>query len=111
MTTHRDDCCPCCGTCYCTLPGDIEGEERDWLGPKDETKHIIFTMQSNDHEKWWHCTADGIELENFSEFSVRIHDPKLRSLSFINRTIAILPKSQLRSIHALIGGYLNDKDT
>lgn len=88
----------------------ITGEEYDWLGPIDEEKHIVFKMQSSSCEKWWLMSADGLTLDDHSEFSVRIHDPKLRSLSLILRTIAIIPKSKLRSIYNLIGRYLDDHD-
>ena len=87
----------------------INGLEQDWLGPTDETKHIIFSGQSTKTEKRWYFSEDLIELDpDYSEFSVRIHDPRARSLSFIYRTLAILPKTQLKTIHALIGEYLED---
>ena len=55
---------------------------------------------------------NGVALDpHYSVSAVRIHDPNFRSLSFINRTIAILPKRRLRSIYRLIGEYLNEKDT
>ena len=88
------------------------GQERDWLGPKDESKHITFTGQSKSTEKRWYFSGDLIELDpDYSEFSIRIHDPRCKSLSFVNRTLAILPKSQLRTIHNLIGDYIDDQDS
>ena len=86
------------------------GTELDWLGPKDESKHLIYRMQGQQGR--WLSSSDLIELDpDYSEFSVRIHDPRCRSLSFINRTLAILPKSQLRTIHNLIGDYLEEVDS
>lgn len=91
---------------------EITGQERDWLGPKDETKHVTFVGQSETTERRWYFSGDLIELDpDYSEFSVRIHDPRCRSLSFVDRTLAILPKSQLRTIYNLIGEYINDEDS
>lgn len=91
---------------------EIDGTEADWLGPKEEKKHVVYFAQSDKSEKHWLMSDDLIELDpDYSEFSIRIHDPRLRSLSFIYRTIAILPKSKLRLIHKLIGEYLNDQDS
>jgi hypothetical protein len=110
MTTHRKDCLSG-APCFCTLPDEVTGVEKDWLGPEDETKHIIFHMQSDAAEKrWLHAEESGLELEESGEFSIRIHHPKLKSLSFIFRTICIIPKSLLRDVYALIGHYLNDND-
>lgn len=90
---------------------EIDGVERDWLGPKDETKHLVYHMQSETTEKRWLMSSDLIELDpDYSEFSVRVHDPRCRSLSFINKTIAILPKSKLRVIYNLIGRYLDEQE-
>jgi hypothetical protein len=89
----------------------IEDTEKFWVGEMDEEKYTIYRMQSWTTETEWLHAKDGTELDpNFSEFSVRIHDPKIRSLSLINKTIAILPKSRLRSIYNLIGEYLNEID-
>jgi hypothetical protein len=88
-----------------------KGNEHDWLGPKDETKHLVYHGQSSTTEKRWLFTSDLLTLDpDYSEFSVRIYDPRCRSLSFIYRTLAILPKSKLRSIYNLIGDYLERKD-
>jgi hypothetical protein len=88
------------------------GNEHDWIGPKDETRHLTYHAQSETTQRRWFFSQDLIELDpDYSEFSVRIHDPRCRSLSFIERTLAILPKSQLRTIHNLIGDYLDDQDS
>jgi hypothetical protein len=89
-----------------------KGNEQDWLGPKDQEKHIVYEAQSAKTERRWFFSKDLIELDpDYSEFSVRIHDPRCRSLSFVYRTMAILPKSQLRTIYNLIGAYLERMDT
>jgi hypothetical protein len=89
----------------------LDAMERFWLGPRDPKKYVVHHMQRPATEQEWYATPDGTTLDpNYSEFSVRIHDPKARSLSFIYRTISILPKSRLRIIHKLIGAYLNDHD-
>ena len=86
------------------------GNELDWLGPKDDKKHLVYHAQSPTTEQHWYISSDLIELDpDYSEFSVRIHDPRSRSLSFIYRTIAILPKSKLRVIYNLIGRYLDER--
>jgi hypothetical protein len=85
------------------------GQEDDWIGPRDSHYHTVYRMQSSSVENAWYVTKDGTELEEHSEFSVRIHDPNFRSLSFIYKTIAILPKSRLLSIYNLIGEYLKRK--
>ncbi len=91
---------------------EITGAERDWLGPKDEEKHLIYHGQSKTTEEEWFYSSDLIALDpHYSEFSVSIEDPRCRSLSFINRTIAILPKSKLRIIYNLIGAYLDKVDS
>jgi hypothetical protein len=91
---------------------DFDAAERFWLGPKDPAKHMVYKMQWTSTEQRWLATPDGTRLDpNYSEFSIRIHDPKARSLSFIYRTICILPKSRLRTIYNLIGEYLNEFDT
>jgi hypothetical protein len=89
-----------------------KGNEQDWLGPKDQEKHVVYEAQSAKTERRWFFSKDLIELDpDYSEFSVRIHDPRCRSLSFVYRTMAILPKSQLRTIYNLIGAYLERMDT
>ena len=89
----------------------IPGQEHDWIGPKDETKHVVFQGQSVTTERRWFFSRDLIELDpDYSEFSVRLHDPRCRSLSFVYRTLAILPKSHLRTIYNLIGAYLYAHD-
>jgi hypothetical protein len=91
---------------------DLDAQERFWLGPFDPAKHVVFHAQRTATEQKWFTTPDGTILDtNYSEFSVRIHDPSARSLSFIYRTICILPKSRLRKIYALIGAYLNAHDS
>lgn len=88
------------------------GQERDWLGPKNEQAHLIYHAQSETTEQEWFFSSDLIALDpDYSEFSVSIEDPRCRSLSFINRTIAILPKSKLRIIYNLIGAYLEKIDS
>lgn len=92
-------------------PEEFDALERFWLGPKDRFKHTVYHMQSDATQRKWLATPDGTQLDpNYSEFSIRIHDPKARSLSFIYRTICIIPKSRLRIIYNLIGAYLNDHD-
>lgn len=86
------------------------GQERDWLGPEHEGDKLVYHAQSKTTEQWWFMSSDLLQLDEFSEFSVRIHDPRGRSLSFINRTIAVLPKSKLRKIYNLIGAYLEKYD-
>ena len=84
-----------------------EGSEKDWLGPQEsrENQYLVYHNQTN------FFTSDLLALEtDYSEFSVRLHDPQLKSLSFINRTLAILPKSKLRAIYSLIGEYLDTID-
>lgn len=89
----------------------LDAQERFWLGPRNPMLYIVYHMQRNYPQEAWTVTPDGTELDpNYSEFSIRIHDPKARSMSFINRTIAILPKSRLRSIYNLIGEYINEHD-
>ena len=93
-------------------PEEFDAAERFWIGPKDRTKYTVYHMQTDStQQKWLAVPACDVELDpNYSEFSIRIHSPKARSLSFIYRTICILPKSKLRAIYALIGEYLNDHD-
>jgi hypothetical protein len=91
---------------------ELDAQERFWLGPVDPTRHTVYHAQRPATEQEWYTTPDGTELDgNYSKFSVRIHDPKARSLSFIYRTIAIIPKSRLRAIYNLIGRYLNEHDS
>jgi hypothetical protein len=99
--------------CHCKPEEDkFDAAERFWLGPNDPTKHTVYKNQFDGTQSKWLNTPDGTILEcDYSEFSVRIHDPKARSLSFVNRTIAILPKSRLRIIYKLIGEYLNEHDS
>jgi hypothetical protein len=90
----------------------LDAQERFWLGPFDPAKHVVYHAQRPATEQKWFTVPDGTILDgNYSELSVRIHDPKARSLSFIHRTIAIIPKSRLRTIHKLIGAYLNEHDS
>ena len=90
----------------------LDASERFWIGPKDKHRHTIYHMQRDSTQQKWLAAPDGTVLDpNYSEFSVRIHDPKARSLSFIYRTICIIPKSRLRVIYNLIGAYLNEHDT
>lgn len=85
------------------------GNELDWLGQKDESKYLTYHGQSDRAQKRWYFTGDILELDpDYSEWSIRIHDPRCRSLSFIDRTLAILPKSRLRAIANLIERYLNE---
>jgi len=88
-----------------------DAAERFWLGPINPKKHTVYQAQSDSTQQKWIAATDGTELDpDYSEFSVRIHDPKARSLSFIYRTICIIPKSRLRTIYNLIGEYLNEMD-
>jgi hypothetical protein len=96
--------------CTCTRD-KLDAVERFWLGPVNREESLIYRQQLSNTESKWTTVKDGTTLDpSYSEFSVRIHDPHARSLSFINRTIAILPKSRLRTIYALIGRYLNEHD-
>jgi hypothetical protein len=91
---------------------EFDAAESFWLGPKIPKKHLIYQMQHDSTQyKWLAVPDDDVYLDpNYSEFSIRLHSPKARSLSFIYRTICILPKSKLRAIYALIGEYLNEHD-
>ena len=86
------------------------GNENDWAGQHaNEELHLTYHGQSSMTQKRWYFTGDLLELDpDYSEWSVRIHDPRRRSLSFIDRTLAILPKSRLRTIRNLIDTYLGD---
>ena len=89
----------------------FDAAERFWIGPNDPTKHTIYKNQFDGTQSKWLNTPDGTVLEcDYSEFSVRVHDPKARSLSFTNRTIAIIPKSRVRKIVALLTEYLKEVD-
>lgn len=89
----------------------LDETERFWLGPRNPERYVVYHMQRQYTQEMWTATPDGTEFDpNYSTFSIRIHDPKALSLSFINRTIAIIPKSRLRSIHNLIGEYLKEHD-
>ena len=90
----------------------MDGNEKFWVGPSDEELYTVYQMQSTSTQMSWLACPDGTELDpDFSEFSVRIHDPHIASLSLINNTMAILPNSRLRSIYKLIGEYLNEIDS
>lgn len=91
---------------------EMDAVERFWIGPETPENTVIYKMQCGGTEREWLMAKDGTELDpNYSDFSVRVHDPSAKSLCFINRTIAILPKSRLRAIYKLIGEYLNVYDT
>ena len=88
------------------------GNENDWAGQHATVElHLTYHGQSDNAQKRWYFTGDLLELDpDYSEWSVRIHDPRCRSLSFVDRTLAILPKSRLRHIRSLISTYLGDTD-
>ena len=91
----------------------MDDNDRYWIGPEDPESHAVYHMQCSDVERDCAKTPDGTCLNSdYSEYSIRIYDPNIRSLSYVHRTIAILPKSRLRSIHKLLGDYLEtyDKD-
>jgi hypothetical protein len=89
----------------------FDASERFWLGPVDPTKHIVYKNQFDGTQSKWLAATDGTELDpHYSEFSIRLHDPKARSLSFVNRTIAIIPKSRIRTIVRLLQAYLDESD-
>jgi hypothetical protein len=93
------------------LDEKFDATERFWLGPKSPTDTVIYKNQFDGTQSKWLSTEDGTALEcDYSQFSVRVHDPKARSLSFVNRTIAILPKSRIRKIVALLTEYLEEID-
>ena len=83
----------------------MQGEELDWVGPV-ETYHV----SSETTGERWLSTDSLLELENHGKFSVRVYDPRIRSLLQGHRTVAVLPKSKLREIHALIGRYLENAE-
>lgn len=88
-----------------------DASERFWIGPENPEQHTVYHAQSESTEVKWLEASDATQLDpDYSEYSVRVHDPQARSLSFINRTIAILPKSRLRTIYNLIGLYLKTFD-
>lgn len=90
----------------------ITDRDRLWIGPSDPEKHTVYRMSSATTEEKWLETSDGTQLDpDFSEFSVRIFDPHFLTLNFIHKTIAVLPKSRLRSIYNLIGEYLANSKT
>jgi hypothetical protein len=86
--------------------------EQFWLGEqRTEAEVVVLKMQNETEEKRWLSTLGGTSLDPaYSEYSVRIYDPNIQSLSFIHRTLAILPKSRVRAIHKLIGVYLHEYD-
>jgi len=89
----------------------FDARERFWLGPVNPEKCLNYHTQLSKTEQAWVAAEDGTVLDTtYSEFSVRVYNPKARTLSFINQTIAILPKSKLRIIYNLIGDYLNEHD-
>lgn len=89
----------------------MDAAEKFWIGPKNPELQTVYLMASETTEQAWLECKDGTQLDpNYSQFSVRIHDPKIRSLSFIYKTLAILPKSRLRTIYNLIGKYLAKYD-
>lgn len=90
---------------------EIDAAERFWIGPKLRHRHLCYKNQKGWVESEWVAAEDGTTLDpGYSEFSIRIHDPHAKTLSYVNQTIAIIPKSRLRTIHALIGEYLNEID-
>jgi len=84
----------------------MDDNERFFIGDQIcQPEAVVNHMQSSEDQ--WFETSDGTQLDpNYSEWSVRLHDRHFHSLSFIHRTIAILPKSRLESIYRLIGEYL-----
>ena len=87
----------------------MDAAERFWIGPEDPDRHTVMRMQRQATEEQWLATRDRTEFDPaYSEYSVRIYDRNIPSLSFLHRTIAILPKSRLRSIYNLIGEYLDN---
>ena len=89
----------------------LDASERFWIGPRMPKRHVVYKMQLSLTEKaLLTLEGDTVLDTTYSEFSVRIHDPKAKSLSFINRTIAIIPKRKLRIIYNLIGEYLDAYD-
>jgi hypothetical protein len=89
----------------------FDAMERFWLGPRNPKAHVVYHGQLDSTQMKWIDCEDGTVLDaNYSEFSIRLHDPKARSLSFIYRTLAIIPKSRIRSVHRLLGRYLDAMD-
>ena len=89
----------------------LDASERFWIGPRMPKRHVVYKMQLSLTEKALLTREGDTVLDTtYSEFSVRLYNPRARTLSFINQTIAILPKSKLRKIYNLIGEYLNEHD-
>jgi phosphatidylethanolamine-binding protein (PEBP) family uncharacterized protein len=86
--------------------------EQFWLGEqRTQAEVVVLKMQNETEEKRWFSTLGGTSLDpGYSEYSVRLYDPDTPSLSFIHRTLAILPKSRVRAIHKLLGAYIHESD-
>lgn len=87
----------------------MDASEKFWIGSEDcwtQGDKVVNHMRTTDGQDYFECT-DGLRLDcDYSDFSVRIYHQSDRTLSFVLKTIAILPKSTLRSIHKMIGDYL-----
>jgi hypothetical protein len=89
-----------------------DASEQFWLGEqRTRGEDVVMRMQNEVEEKAWLATLGGTALDpSYSEYSIRLYDPNIRSLSFIHRTLAILPKSRLLAIFNLIGEYLDNTE-
>jgi len=86
----------------------IDATEKFWIGDRScwtQADVVVNHMSSVEGE--WFQTADGLVLDpDYSDWAVRIYHPKDRTLSFVLKTMAILPKSMIRRIYALLGEYI-----
>lgn len=88
----------------------MDAHERFWVGPLEPRETIVYRMTSEAGSKMWYQVAGGIQLEpDHSEFTIRLLNPHFKTINYINETIAVLPKHQLKKIHRLIGEYLDDQ--
>ena len=87
----------------------MNATEKFWIGPDNPERCLVYKAQLSFIERAWIAAFDGTTLNtDYSDLSVRLYDPHAKTLSYVNQTIAILPKSRLRIIHKLIGAYLNE---
>ena len=88
----------------------MSAHQRFWVGPLEPLETIVYRMTAEAGSKMWYQVAGGIVLEpDHSEFTIRLHNPQFKTINYVNETIAVLPKHELKKIHQLIGEYLNDQ--
>lgn len=68
---------------------------------------VVNKMQASDGKRWLETDKKLCLDPSYSEWSVRIFDPNNKSLSWVLSTLAIIPKSLIRQVHALLGEYLD----